>query len=157
MRIIFRNRMAVMLRRLAERIEMKELVQGTSKEVPYREFEEVEITVNERDVFSEIADRADRVMEEKRLYLLPDLTLTMLAKEVWSNRTYLSKAIHLRRGMGFRQYVNYYRLKYAKELCKEDFPSLLDLALKSGFSDVRTFNRAADENCGQMDSGLSEL
>lgn len=112
-----------------------------SDEVP----PDVEIIVKEKDVLSDIATRADRVMEEKRLYLDPNFTLENLAREVWSNRTYVSKALRLRRGVSFREYVYNFRLRYARRLWRDVDCGARDLAIRSGFNDVRTFNKAADD------------
>jgi YesN/AraC family two-component response regulator len=112
-----------------------------SNEVP----PDVEIVIKERDVLSEIVQRADKVMEEKRLYLDPNFTLEALAKEVWSNRTYVSKALRLKRGVSFREYVYNFRLGYARKLWSNEECGAKDMAIMSGFNDVRTFNRAADD------------
>lgn len=111
----------------------------------YEVLPDVDIIVKDRDVLSEIADRADKIMEEKRLYLDPNFTLEHLAREVWSNRTYMSRALRLKRGVSFREYVSHFRLKYARGLCENAGYGASDLAIKSGFNDVRTFNRASDD------------
>ncbi len=155
--IIFRSRLAVALRGMADSLERKEFGQRLQELEVFDDIHNVEVIYRRRDVLVEIAERADRVMEEKRLYLLSDLTLKKLAREVGSNRTYMSRAIHLVRGMGFRQYVNLFRLKHARELCSGGSPSSLEVALKSGFADIRTFNKATAENYRQMGEELEDL
>lgn len=81
-------------------------------------------------------------MRERRLYLNSSLTLDKLAREIGSNRTYLSKALSEKKGMNYRSYLNEYRVKYAKELlCSKDY-TLLDIAIVSGFKNEKTFYNA---------------
>ena len=106
---------------------------------------ECEVVLGERDVLLEIIKRADKVMLEKRVFLNPDLTLDSLAKEVWSNRTYLSRAISRKKGETFKQYVNCYRLNYAAELCASKRYGVQDIAIASGFRSARMFYAALQE------------
>ncbi len=123
----------------------------------YVNLPEVEVCIRESDVLSEIADRADRVMEEKSLYLNPNLTLEQLAREVWSNRTYVSRALRLRRGVSFREYVCRFRMQYARKLGNRMGYGRSDLAVRCGFNSVRAFNRAAYDFLSEMKSGFSDL
>ncbi|MBR5856483.1 MAG: helix-turn-helix domain-containing protein [Bacteroidales bacterium] len=123
----------------------------------YERLPEVEMSMRHCDILAEIANRADRVMEEKRLYLNPDLTLNRLAKEVWSNRTYVSKALRLKRGVSFREYVCHFRLKHAKKMCNNIGRGAYELAIGSGFNDVRTFNKAVSDFLPEMKSVFSDL
>lgn len=144
-RIIFHKCVVFLLEHLVRILEMERF----RLRILCGEFEasvqSVELHFKKTDILAEIACKADRVMVEKRLYLLPELTLEMLAREVNSNRTYLSKAIHLWRGMGFREYVNQYRLRYARDLYMGGASAPIDLAIMSGFNDVRTFNKTRNK------------
>lgn len=156
LRIIFHKCIVWLLKRLISTLGMEEFkVRVWSN--PYMYMEQVQIRIKKRDVLEEIAQRADRIMVGKRLYLIPDLTLEMFAREVSSNRTYLSKAIHKWRGMSFRHYVNTYRLKYARELYQSSAATPIDMAIGCGFNDLRTYSRATDENYGQMEDATSDL
>lgn len=108
----------------------------------YSGMPECEVICGENDMFTQLLERADRAMKERRLYLNPNLTLEILAKEIWSNRTYLSNAISKRKQMSFRRYVNNYRLSYALENDNKDYCPALDFALKCGFKNERTFYKA---------------
>ena len=100
------------------------------------------VIVYQSDILQNIADNADRIMRERRLYLNSSLTLDKLAREIGSNRTYLSKALSEKKGMNYRSYLNEYRVKYAKELlCSKDY-TLLDIAIVSGFKNEKTFYNA---------------
>lgn len=103
---------------------------------------ECRITVTYGDVLQRIADNADMAMSRKRLFLNPALTLDKLAREIGCNRTYLSKALAQKKRTNYRNYLNDYRIKYAKELLSHKNYSLLDIALISGFRNEKTFYNA---------------
>ena len=130
------------LRDLADFIDFQELMSDTDI---YENLPECTLVVKDSDIFEEILKRADAVIVEKRLYLDPSLTLSVLAKEVWSNRTYLSKALRERRGVNFRQYINSFRVNYAYGLQPRRGYTADDIAIMSGFRSIRTFYRALGE------------
>lgn len=107
------------------------------------EFCECDIVIMyQNDILQNVAESADRAMREKKLYLNSSLTLDRLAREIGSNRTYLSKALSEKRGKNYRSYLNEFRVQYAKEqLCKRNY-TLLDLAIISGFKNEKTFYNA---------------
>ena len=110
------------------------------------EYPECEMAYRTNDVLSEIILRTDRLMEEKRLYLNHDITLDMVAKEVWSNRTYLSRAISTKKQQTFRQYVNDCRLAYAAEVLYDKGYDIQDIAIASGFKSARMFCNALQQS-----------
>lgn len=117
-------------------------VAGSVYTSDYSYMPECEVICGEKDMFAQLLERADKVMKERKLYLNPNLTLEILAKEVWSNRTYLSNAISKRKQMSFRRYVNNYRLSYALENESKEYCPALDFAIKCGFKNERTFYKA---------------
>lgn len=87
--------------------------------------------------------RAEEVITTKKLYLDPFLTISTLAKEAGTNRTYLSNFIRKERSCNFREYINRLRVGHALSLIKSaNMESLSDVAIESGFSNLRSFNRA---------------
>ena len=64
----------------------------------------------DRDVLGEIKERVEKLMVEKKLYLNPELTLQMLADEVGTNRTYLSRMFSQKMGIGFNHYLTNARI-----------------------------------------------
>ena len=110
------------------------------------EYPECEMAYRTNDVLSEIILRTDRLMEEKRLYLNHDITLDIVAKEVWSNRTYLSRAISTKKQQTFRQYVNDCRLAYAAEVLYDKGYDIQDIAIASGFKSARMFCNALQQS-----------
>lgn len=75
-------------------------------------------------------------------FLEPDLTRESLALELGTNREYLTKAIQEGKGMTFLEYINEFRLEYARRLLSYnvDLP-VEEIYLKSGFNSKSTFYR----------------
>lgn len=86
----------------------------------------------------------EKAMEEKELYLDPNLTLQSLATTIGTNRTYLSRYLSEVKETNFYDYINQLRI------CQKSVPLLADenkytldyIALKSGFNSLSTFQRA---------------
>lgn len=102
--------------------------------------------------------RMERLMLEKRLFLRKDLTRDVMAREVMTNRTYISRALQ-GRGLNFAQYVNAFRAQYAIELMlSEEHRNLppADIAELSGFSHVATMNRYIKKSAGSTACAMRE-
>ena len=97
------------------------------------------------DIMDEIAYRVDMLMLEKRLYLNPGLTLDMLAGEVGTNRTYLSRMFNRKKRMPFITYLNTLRLDYACSLAKEGAIDKDKLIAQCGFPSERVFFKCVME------------
>ncbi|HAY17995.1 MAG TPA: hypothetical protein DCY24_02015 [Rikenellaceae bacterium] len=89
-------------------------------------------------------------MEEKRPYLDQTFDMTSLADLMFTNKLYLSKTINILSGRNFRQFVNYYRVRRAMELFKED-PRLKigEVSEMSGFHSSVSFNMSFKVNTGK--------
>ena len=83
-----------------------------------------------------------RLMDEKRLFLQPNLKINDLAQMLNTNRNYIYNAINRGIGLSFAEYVNKKRIEYAVQLIDKDREILLtDVAYKSGFSSPSAFYR----------------
>ncbi|NLX41606.1 MAG: AraC family transcriptional regulator [Bacteroidales bacterium] len=92
--------------------------------------------------FEDLFSRMKEVIVKKELYLDSNFSRTLLAREVGSNRTYVTKALNAH-GVGFYDYLNRYRLERAKQILsqKENSTMLMEeVACGSGFSSVRKMN-----------------
>lgn len=81
-----------------------------------------------------------------------DITLKDLAKKLGYHEKYLSSALHSLTKMNFREFLASYRINHAKRLLKSKEGKdlrIIDVALKSGFSSINTFNRVFKENTGK--------
>lgn len=111
--------------------------------------------------YSSIIKKSDQLLLEEKLFLNSSLTLTDLAREVGTNRTYLSVSIKAAKEQSFSQYINYNRIEYSKLLIKEKLGSCKtgidnsgmtteDYAIASGFSSTRNFVR-----CFKVKEGIT--
>lgn len=85
----------------------------------------------------------------RRLYLDRSLSLEILARELGTNRLYLSKALAL--SGGFTKYINGFRLQYAAQLMASSAGRnmrLSEIAERSGFISERVMNYYLVKHCG---------
>ncbi|MEN6619499.1 MAG: helix-turn-helix domain-containing protein [Rikenellaceae bacterium] len=100
---------------------------------------------------SKVCKKTEKVIETKKLYLNPCLTITMLAKEIGTNRTYLSKYMSKEKGCSFTDYINMLRAGYAKNLLfSQTKQPMADIAMMSGFGSVRALNKSFLKNFGKL-------
>lgn len=82
------------------------------------------------------------LMESQRLYLNSDLKLSDVATALGTNRNYISDCINKQRGCSFTQYVNTYRIEYAKTLLRsQPDMKMSEVYTASGFASENTFFR----------------
>lgn len=100
--------------------------------------------------------RVVEYMDTRKPYLQEDFNLSMFAKCLFTNRTYLSHVINCYSGRNFKQFVNYYRVKYSVDLIRKDpHLSVMELASMSGFHSVVTFNMAFRANMNDTPGAFS--
>jgi AraC-like DNA-binding protein len=106
----------------------------------------------------EIYEKMTQLMLERQLYLQQDLTRDGLAREVLTNRTYITRALR-GRGLNFPQFVNSFRAAHAIELMASGRyldASPEEIALLSGFSSADTMNRYVKKSAGLTACALRE-
>jgi AraC-like DNA-binding protein len=93
-----------------------------------------------------IKKRMEKLFNEKHIYLNKDLTIWELAKQLNTNRSYLSQMINTDYGQNFSTFVNSYRARHAENL-QQSHPELsqADIAGMSGFGSVKSWKRAGKE------------
>ena len=102
--------------------------------------------VETADKLDLLSYRVDEVMRLKQLYLNPNLTLEMLAQEMGTNRTYLSRMFNWKKKMSFTAYLNGMRLDYATSCIKEGGEYHVEqLVADCGFHSARAFYKAVME------------
>jgi len=82
------------------------------------------------------------LVEEKRLYLDPDISVDRVAKMLGTNQAYVSRAVNRELGITFRDYINDLRIEYAKQYMLAN-PQLkqTEISEACGFTDAVTFNK----------------
>lgn len=96
--------------------------------------------------FSPVRTMENGALEKLILYVeenyRENITLSSAARMIGYNESYLSRCFHQATGVNFRQFVNYHRIQCVlHELCP-DGRGISELALSSGFQNLRSFNRA---------------
>lgn len=89
-----------------------------------------------------LMDSICHLMEERQLFLNSDLKVSDVAAELGTNSRYISDCIKSGKNATFKQFVNDYRVEYAKQLMQQhpDW-KMSAVGLKSGFSNEMTFFR----------------
>ena len=93
---------------------------------------------------NDVLQAIKKAMEEEKVYLQSDLTLNLLAKQLQTNRTYLSQIINQEFGKSFNTFLNEYRIREARQiLSTPDLNlSIEGVAQTVGFNSVPSFNSA---------------
>lgn len=103
---------------------------------------EIDDFIDETAKPSELRLRIEKLMEEQKIYLQPNLKLQDVVRYVQSNRNYVYNAINKEMGISFNDYINKLRIEYAKTLLiKQSSMPLNEIAEKSGFTSTASFYR----------------
>lgn len=110
------------------------------EEVPVEDTAQV-LSIEENDN-TQLMHHICQVIEEKRLYLDPNLKMTDIAKMLGVSRNSISNCINSQRDCSFPQFVNAYRVTHAQELLR-DHPDLkiAEVWMAAGFSSEASFYR----------------
>ena len=90
---------------------------------------------SQEDTITRVYWRLKEYFESESPYLNSGLTISDVARELYTNKVYVSKAIRINTGMNFCQFVNRYRVQYARRIMEID-PALriAEVAALSGFN-----------------------
>lgn len=93
-------------------------------------------------------------IERRELWRNPDLSLSLLAQELGTNTTYVSKAFNEGLGQSFSECINRLRVSGVQTSLQSQplDADLLTLALDAGFRSKASFNRAFKQYVGQTPS-----
>lgn len=75
------------------------------------------------------------------------ISLEILAKELYLNKYYISRVFQERMNIGYKDFINKLRVEHACGMLEKG-SSVTETAYASGFSSVRTFNRAFQKYMG---------
>ena len=91
---------------------------------------------------AELMQSICQLMEERQLFMNPNLKITDLATILGTNRSTVSFCINSQRNCSFPQFVNTYRVAYAQELLRSQPDiKIAEVCMKSGFSSEASFYR----------------
>lgn len=99
--------------------------------------------------FQHLAEQITQVLQDKELYLNPDLKINELAKLLFTNRNYIYQAITNELHTNFAELINSMRINKAKQLIQEH-PELTnpEIASMSGYNSESSFYRNFKEITG---------
>lgn len=80
-------------------------------------------------------------MIDKGFYLTPETNMDDVARELGTNRTYLSRMLKAEFNTTFSELVTSLRMAHAETLLRETNLSIMEIAMQSGFADDRYFAR----------------
>jgi len=78
----------------------------------------------------------------------PQLSISTIAKRLGYNAKYLSHSFKMKTGMGYSEYLQTFRIKYAVSLFEHGIDSIKNVALLSGFSDPLYFSTVFKNKIG---------
>lgn len=136
--ILYRSALSDRLPALTKEREnsVRDIIKGNLRSSPY-----VEMDVDSR--MNSLYSRAVEYMESRQPFLDENFSLAAMSTALFTNKCYLSRVINYYSGRNFKQFVNYYRIRYAVDMIRKDPRlSVLELATMSGFHSVVTFNVA---------------
>ena len=97
----------------------------------------------ETDASDQLLSQIRSLMEGQQLFLNNELKLADVAKALGTNSSYVSSCIRTKLGCSFSQFVNRYRVDYAKQqMTQRQGEKLSSIGLESGFSNETSFYRA---------------
>jgi AraC-like DNA-binding protein len=88
------------------------------------------------------AEKFNTLFEKKKLFMNPKLTIIDLAKEMGTNRTYISDYLNKDLNTTFFDYVNQRRIQESELMLRTTKESLENISSQSGFNSPSTFRRA---------------
>lgn len=106
---------------------------------------ENDFTGVQQELITDLADKIESLMKEKRMFLNPDLSLDDIARELETNRLYVSRAINSELYTNFISYVNEFRIKESIRLIslgEHKVLSMEGIAHASGFNNRKSFSAA---------------
>lgn len=96
-------------------------------------------------------DEIVQLLDQQKLYKNPEFNLSLLAKKLNTNRSYVSKAINEGGNKSFIEFINDYRIAESKRLlCSMDIKQVTIEAIgkEAGFNSKSTFFRVFKTNTG---------
>ena len=111
---------------------------------------ESELPSSVTDHYAWIGPALDALMTSQELFRNNDLLITDVAKMLGSNRTYVSTYLNKELGMSFSEYINGFRVEYAKRLLDGgNSMNMTEISEQAGFASEASFYRVFKRVTGQ--------
>jgi AraC-like DNA-binding protein len=102
-------------------------------------------------------NKIETLMQNEKLYLDSELTLSELSEKLNSHNSLISNVINMGFQKNFNDFINEFRVNLFKEKIKDpklQHLTLLAIAFDCGFNSKSTFNRAVKKVTGEMPSAF---
>lgn len=88
-----------------------------------------------------ILNKIEQLINEGELYLNPDLTLKRLAQKIGIPTRQITEVVNQQTGQNVSQFINQYRIEYAKKQLIESNKTITEIFMDAGFHTKSNFNR----------------
>ena len=106
----------------------------------------------------ELINKIETLINIKKCFLNPEITLPDLAQSLGTNRTYLSQVINQHYNKNFNQFINHLRIEEAKKIITERTDcTIIDISHKCGFNSYNSFVRSFKLETGITPGKYAEL
>ncbi|HEY4789648.1 MAG TPA: helix-turn-helix transcriptional regulator, partial [Bacteroidales bacterium] len=98
-----------------------------------------------------LLESIEKLMTDDKLFLQSDLSLDKLAKQLGTNRSYISQVINDNYKQNFNNFLNQYRIKEVCYLLSDPVnqnKTIEGIAQEVGFNSITTFNRCFKKHTG---------
>jgi AraC-like DNA-binding protein len=122
-----------------------------------KKYQSSTLTTIEKD---QIKSTLQKLMQDERLFLRPDLTLDHLAESVGVSSKKLSQVINESFHQNFFDYINSFRIEEAQRIFRESKDvklTVLEVMYQAGFNSKSSFNTIFREKTGQTPSEFKKL
>ena len=88
---------------------------------------------------TELYQKVLKYLDDHKVYLDRELSLSKFSSIVGTNTTYLSNTVNEMFGCNLKSLINWYRVQYAKEVLRRGICRLKDIPFVCGFASKSTF------------------
>lgn len=125
--------------------QLEGLIQAEQPESVAEEATDSKTASLNKKLFNEL----DRLLDEEKLYLDPDINRDQLIKQLHISKNVFSQLIQTYSGTNFKGYINSKRLDYSITQLKDNHSHTIEaIAMDSGFNNVRSFYRLFRDKYG---------
>lgn len=129
--------------------QLEGLIQAEQPESVAEEATDSKTASLNKKLFNEL----DRLLDEEKLYLDPDINRDQLIKQLHISKNVFSQLIQTYSGTNFKGYINSKRLDYSITQLKDNHNHTIEaIAMDSGFNNVRSFYRLFRDKYGMTPS-----
>ncbi len=120
-------------------------IKSENKAIANKKASEIKPILQDHEKVNQIADQFMTYITKDKIYTNPNITIDLIAKDLKTNRTYLSNTINQKHDKNFTRIINELRIKEACRLLKSEeynYLTIEGIANKVGFKSKTSFTNA---------------